>query len=431
MNKEIIAILEYLEREKGVKRENILAAIEEAIVEAARKSVKGASNVTVRIDPKSGDIEIFCEKMIVDEVEVPSIEISLEEARELDPDCEIGQYIDIQTTPPAFGRVAAQKARQVINQKLREAERDVIYKEYRDRVGELLSGTVKKIARGNNLIIDLGKVEGVLPGRFVPKTEKFHVTDRVLALLFAVNETEHGGAEVVLSRTHNQFVESLIEQEVPEIQDGTVSLVKIVRQPGYRTKIAVDSSDFKVDPVGACVGVRGTRIKNVIRELHNEKIDVIPYSSDPVELLKNSLAPIEIRHLTVTDQRDDKNQGHLEISIVVDDEAYPSVLGKKGMNIWLNSELIEAKVSVKKMSEYMRAVAMERMLLADSDDPTLDLEIVEIEGVSNLLVRMIAEKFPTRRELLSRTPDEIVEQIPELSLKLAVDILEKLRKERV
>ena len=256
-------------------------------------------------------------------MEVPAQEISLEQAQLIDPDCEIGQFIDIEATPRDFGRIAAQKARQVITQKLRGAERDVIYEEYRHRINELISGTVKRFVRGSNIIVDLGKVEAIMPIKHYPKTEKYQIGERVVALLLDVKDTENGGAEVILSRSHPEFVRQLLMQEVPEINDGTVIIDKIVRDPGYRTKLTVRSTDNKVDPVGACVGMRGSRVKNVVRELHNEKVDVIPFSQDPVELLQNALSPIEIRKISCNDE--DKC-----ITIVVDDEDFAAVIGKRG-----------------------------------------------------------------------------------------------------
>ena len=282
MNKDLIAIFDYLEREKGIKREVVISAIEESLQAAAKKSIQGASNVTVTINSKSGNIDVYCEKEIVDDVEVAAQEISLADARAIDPDAELGQFIDILATPKDFGRIAAQKARQIIAQKLRGAERDVIYEEYRHRINELISGTVKRFVRGANMIIDLGKVEALMPMKEYPKTEKYHVGEKVLALLYQVHDTENGGAEVILSRSAPEFVRQLMVQEVPEISDGTIVIEKIVRDAGYRTKLAVRSLDLKVDPVGACVGMRGMRVKNVMRELLNEKIDIIPFSNDAV-----------------------------------------------------------------------------------------------------------------------------------------------------
>jgi transcription termination/antitermination protein NusA len=424
MNKDLIAIFEYLEREKGIKRDIVISAIEESLHAAARKSIAGASNVTVHINPKTGNIDVFCEKEIVDEVEVAAQEISLEEARKIDPDCNIGQFIDVLATPKDFGRIAAQKARQIITQKLRSAERDVIYEEYRHRLNELISGTVKRFVRGANLIVDLGKVEAIMPMRYYPKTEKYQIGEKVLALLCEVNDTENGGAEVVLSRSHPEFVRQLMIQEVPEINDGTVILDKIVREPGYRTKLTVRSTDPKVDPVGACVGMRGNRVKNVVRELHNEKIDIIPFAQDPVELLQNALSPIEIRKISVSDE--DKT-----ISIVVDDDDFAAVIGKKGMNARLNSRLIECELEVQRMSDYNRTMALQRSELAAADDPTLDEPLKGIDGINKLIFEhLVAEGYNTPRSLLLSAP-EILAQLPGISLDMANKILEQIRKQRM
>jgi len=322
MNKDLVAIFEYLEREKGIKRELVVNAIEESLQIAARKSIQGLTNISVSVNSKTGEIEVFSEKEIVEDVEIPEEEISLETAKEIDPDCQIGQWIKVAVMPENFGRIAAQTARQVISQKLRTAERDVIYEEYRHRVNEIISGTVKRIVRGGTLIVDLGKVEGVLPDRFYPKVERYNVGQRVQAMILEVRDTDNGGAEVILTRSHPELVAQLFLQEVPELIDGIIEIKKVVRDAGYRTKIAVSSKDPKIDPLGACVGVRGTRVKNIIRELNNEKIDIIPFSNDPIELLKNALDPVVIKKLEW-----DKEEN--SITIVVDDEDYPTVLGKK------------------------------------------------------------------------------------------------------
>jgi N utilization substance protein A len=274
MNKDLVAIFEYLEREKGIKREVVVNAIEESLLIAARKSVQGLTNVSVSINAKTGEIEVFSEKEIVEKVEIPEEEIALDIAREIDPDCQIGQWIKVAVTPENFGRIAAQTARQVISQKLRGAERDVIYEEYRHRINEIVSGSIKRIVRGATLIVDLGKVEGILPDRFYPNSEKYQVGQRVQAMILEVRDTDNGGAEVILTRSHPEIVAQLFMQEVPELMDGIIEIKKIVRDAGYRTKMAVSSKDPKIDPLGTCVGLRGTRVKNIIRELNNEKIDI-------------------------------------------------------------------------------------------------------------------------------------------------------------
>lgn len=424
MNKDLIAIFEYLEREKGIKREIVISAIEESLRAAARKSITGASNVTVKIHPKTGNIDVFCEKEIVDEVEVAAQEISLIDAREIDPDSQLGQFIDVVVTPKEFGRIAAQKARQIITQKLRGAERDVIYEEYRHRVNELISGTVKRFVRGSNIIVDLGKVEAIMPTKQYPKTEKYHIGEKVLAVLLGVNDTENGGAEVILSRSDPEFVKQLMIQEVPEINDGTVIIDKIVRDAGYRTKLTVRSTDPKVDPVGACVGMRGSRVKNVVRELHNEKIDIIPFAQDAVELLQNALSPIEIRKVSISEEDN-------TISIVVEDDDFAAVIGKKGMNARLNSQLIGYELEVQRMNDYTRAAAIQRTELAASDDPELDKTLKGIEGVNNLIFEhLVAEGFNTPRALLLASTEQLA-KVPGISLEMADKILEQIRKQRI
>jgi len=303
MNKDLVAIFEYLEREKGIKRETIVQAIEESLQAAARKSIKGVGPVNVSIDSKTGKIEVMAEKEVVETVTYPEEEITLEEAQELDPDAECGQFIQVEIPPGEFGRIAAQTARQIISQKLRGAERDVIYEEYRHRIHELVSGTVKRVVKGATLIVDLGKVEAILPDRFYPKTERYFVGDRIQALLWEVRDTENGGAEVILTRSHPEMVEELFKLEVPELSDNTIGIKKIARDAGYRTKIAVYSNDPRVDPLGACVGVRGTRVKNIIRELNNEKIDIVIYTEDKAQLLQSLLHPIEPKKLSYDEEK--------------------------------------------------------------------------------------------------------------------------------
>ena len=423
MNKDLVAIFEYLEREKGIKRDIVISAIEESLMIAARKSIHGATNVTVQIHPKTADIEVFCDKEIVEKVKNPVQEVAYKDYSALDPECEIGQIVTMSVTPKDFGRIAAQKARQIISQKLRGAERDVIYEEYRDRMDELISGTVKRVAGGQTVIVDLGKVEGVLPKRNYPHTEKYEVGDKVLALLQEVRDTDTGGAEVVLSRSHPEFVRLLLDQEVPELADGTITVEKIVREPGYRTKLIVRSNDSKVDPVGACIGMRGIRVKNIVRELNNEKIDVIPYAEDKLQLLQQALQPVEIRKIRV-------NEDESEVFIVVEDEDFGAAIGKKGLNVRLIGDLLDIHLEIQKMSDFHRIDALERQALAQLEDPSLDEEFTSMDGISNLVIdQLIAEGYTTPRKLLEASLEKLAE-IPGISLDMADKILEQIRKTR-
>lgn len=422
MNKDLVAIFEYMEREKGIKREVVMAAIETALTAAAKKSLKDEANVTVQIHSKTGDIEVLCEKEIVETVSHPAREIRLSIAQELDPDCEIGQFIDIPVTPEKFGRIAAATARQIISQVLRSAERDVIYEEYRHRVGEIVSGVIKRFFKGPNLVIDLGKVEAILPGRNYPKTEKYQLGHKLCALLYEVKELENGGAEVILTRSHSEFVKALFYHEVPELEDNTIEIVSIVRDAGYRTKLTVRSHDSKVDPVGACVGMRGSRVKNIIRELNNEKIDIIPWASDTEVLLQNILSPIEIRKIGVNEEEN-------VVAIVVDDADYAAVIGKRGMNARLTGQIIGYELEVQRMSEYNKSLEIQRMQIAESEDPSLD-QPLEIEGINKLIVQnLVHAGFDTLRKLLQARLDQVA-AVPGISLELAYKILEEVSKPR-
>lgn len=424
--KQVIAYFEYAEHEKGIKRDISSAALEEALRSAARKSIKGLLNIEVKINSKTGEIIVTAQKEVVEKVTIPNEEILLEEARLSHPDAEIGEWIDVAVMPPDFGRIAAKAAGDVMRQKMRSAERDVIYEEYRHRVQELISGTVKRVVRGATLIVDLGKVEGILPDRYYPKTEKYAVGDRVQALLYDVPDTSDGGAEVILNRSCPEFVRQLFIQEVPEINDGTIVIERIVRDPGYRTKLAVYSQDPKIDPVGACVGVRGTRVKNIIRELNNEKIDIIPFVEDPIQLLYNALAPHTPKKIHVGEDEEGKSI----ISIVVDDEVYPAALGKRGMNARLNGELIRADLQIQKMSDYQTSLEMQRQELATSEDPSLD-EKLHVEKMSKLIIdSLIAAGYDTPRKVLCATVEEL-SKIPEISPDMAFNILEEVRKSKI
>jgi N utilization substance protein A len=423
MNKDLVAIFEYLEREKGIKRDIVINAIADSLRAAARKSIKGVGEtVNVEIHPKTGEIEVYTQKKIVDKVTDPLEEISLEEARSLEPECQVGQLLEISITPQDFGRIAAQAARQVITQKLKGAERDVIYEEYRHRIGEIISGTVKRFIRGRTVVVDLGKVEAILPERNYPKLERYNVGDKVQALLHEVRDTDMGGAEVILTRSHPEFVTQLFIQEVPELHDKTVAIEKIVRDPGYRTKLAVRSYDPKVDPVGTCVGVRGTRIKNVIRELNNEKIDVIPFSDDPVQLLQNLLAPTEIKRLKVLEDR---------YWMVVGDEDYPTVIGKKGMNARLIGQILGKEIDVQKMSEYQKLLAIRMVEQAENPDPFFD-EKIKIDGVSGLITESLVEAgYGTFRSFMQADPAQLLAKVPGVNYyDLADKLLEQLRKRK-
>ena len=423
MNKDLVAIFDYLEREKGIKRELVVAALEDALHAAARKSVQGVNDVTVSINPRTGDIDVLTEKQVVERVRNPGTEISLKDALELNGEAETGIRMLVSVTPENFGRIAAQTARQVMSQKLRGLERDVIYSEYRGRMGELVSGSVKRFVRGQNLIVDLGKVEALMPMREYPKTETYQVGDKVLALLADVRDTDIGGAEVILSRSAPDFVTALFAQEVPEISDGTISIEKVAREAGLRSKVVVRSHDIKVDPVGACVGLRGSRIKNVLRELGAEKVDIVPYAEDPVDLVQNALSPVSLLKIALSDEEP-------AMLVVVADADYPVAIGKRGVNARLTGELAGMHLVVERMSDYEREQSEARASEAGLEDPRLDEEL-RLPGISSLLIEsLISAGYDTPRKVLLASPLEL-SRVPGISLEMADSILEAIRKMRV
>ncbi|MFL6541926.1 MAG: transcription termination factor NusA [Chthoniobacterales bacterium] len=279
MNAEFIAMLDYLERERGIKREILIEAVQNALVTASKKSVSISRDLRIDIDQKTGAIRAFAKPLVVETVTNPQDEISLNKARAIKADAQIGDEVEMEVTPKNFGRIAAQTAKQAIMQRIRQVEKEMIYEEFKDRAGEIVSGTVRRFDR-SDVILDLGKFEAIMPQRERVVVEDYNIGDRLRAYVVAV-ENGIRGPEIIVSRSHPNFVRRLFELEVSEIADGTVEIRGIAREAGYRTKIAVTSATEKVDPVGACVGMRGSRVKNIVRELNNEKVDIIRWSSDP------------------------------------------------------------------------------------------------------------------------------------------------------
>ena len=288
MNSELIAMLDYLERERSIKREVLVEAISSALLTASKKNfTSGTRELRIDIDPKTGAIRALAKLIAVERVQNPHDEILISKARAIKPGIQAGDEIEVEVTPRDFGRIAAQAARQAINQRIRQIEKDMIYEEFKDRAGEIVSGTVRRFEK-SDVILDLGKFEGTMPSRERVVTEEYSVGDRLRAYVVAVDNASRG-PEIILSRSHPNFVRRLFEIEVSEIADRTVELKAIAREAGYRTKVAVHSADPKVDPVGACVGMRGARVKNIVRELNNEKVDIIRWDPDPLKFAAAAL----------------------------------------------------------------------------------------------------------------------------------------------
>jgi transcription termination/antitermination protein NusA len=339
MNSEILAVLDFFERDKGVKREVLLEAINNALLAAARKAVGAARELRVEIDPRSGEIKALARLIVVDKVVNKHDEILLSHAQKIKPDAQIGEEIDVSVTPRDFGRIAAQTAKQAIMQRIRQAEKEMIYDEFKDRAGEIVSGSVRRFER-SDVIVDLGKFEAVMPNKERVQTEDYNVGDRIRAYVVAV-ENGPRGPEIILSRSHPNFVRRLFETEVSEIADRTVEIKGIAREAGFRTKIAVWSPNEKVDPVGACVGMRGARVKNIVRELNNEKVDIIRWSQDVKEFVLEALKPAKIKHVTL-------DEAKKVVQIKVDEDQLSLAIGKRGQNARLTSRLTGWDVNIAK-----------------------------------------------------------------------------------
>src|SRR5436189_3563486 len=293
MNSEFLAILEYWEREKGINKGVVVKAVEEALLSAAKKAVGPARELRCAIDPKTGDIRAFAKLLVSEKVASKHDQISVFDARRIKSEAQLGDEIEVEVTPANFGRIASQYAKQSLMQHIRKAEKQLIFSEFKDRVGDIISGTVRRFER-SDVTVDLGKYEALLPNRERVPTEEYQIGERIRCYVKAVENGPHG-PEIILSRADPQFVIKLFQLEVSEINDGTIEIKGIAREPGFRTKLAVYTRDAKVDPVGACVGLRGQRVKNIVRELNNEKVDIIKWDANVRTYIANALSPAQLK----------------------------------------------------------------------------------------------------------------------------------------
>src|SRR5687768_4546266 len=337
MNADLVAVLDFWEREKGIKREVLVGAVEEALLSAAKKAVGPARELRCVIDPKTGDIKAFAKLVVSDKVISKHDQISLFDARRIKADAQLGEELEVEVTPTNFGRIASQNAKQALMQHLRRAEKELIYAEFKDRTGDIVSGTVRRFER-SDVIVDLGKFEALLPNRERVPTEEYQIGERIRCYVRAVENTPHG-PEIILSRSDPQFVIKLFQLEVSEINDGTIEVKGIAREPGFRTKLAVWSRDDKVDPVGACVGLRGQRVKNIVRELNNEKVDIIKWDPNVKTYIGNALAPAKLKSFEVDEQS-------RRVKIWVSEDQLSLAIGKRGQNARLTSKLTGWQVDI-------------------------------------------------------------------------------------
>ena len=347
--KEMQQTLEALAKEKGIAPEVIVTAIEDAVLTASRKYYKSAENLRTKFNHETGDVELFSVRQIVEEVTDPLTEISLAEAQGLYGDeAEVDMEIEFPKPTDVLGRIAAQTAKQVIFQKVREAERDNVYALYSDRVNEVINGTVKRFENGD-IVVDAERVEALLPRREQSRAENYTTGDRIRAVIREVNKNTKG-PQIILSRTDPTLLVKMFEQEVPEIYDGTVTIRGAVREAGDRAKVAVHSRERDVDPVGACVGMKGTRVQAIIRELRGEKIDIVEWSDDPVVFVTNAISPARVQRVTVVDSEEPI------VEVVVEDRQLSLAIGKKGQNVRLAAKLTGWKIDIKSEEEKRREV---------------------------------------------------------------------------
>ena len=379
MSHEILSVLEYMEKEKGIARDAMIQAIASAIASAAQKSINTTNEIRVEINPKSGALKAWNQLEVVDSVSDSQREIHIDKARQMESEATVGGLIETEVDPAFLGRIAAQAARQAILQRIRQFEKDRIFDDFKDTVGDIVTGTVRRRERGD-LLIDLGKAEAILPARERIAGEDYAPGESIRCLLLKIEQSNRG-PEIILSRSNINFVRRLFDVEVTEISDGTVKIEAMAREAGYRTKIAVSSTDPKVDPVGACVGSRGTRVKTIVRELGGEKIDIIRYDSDPIRLLEEALKPAVPKDI-------DLNEAEHRIHFNVIEDDLSIAIGRKGLNAKLTSRLLGWKLDIgKKETEAVGfsqkvAKAVEGINLIPGIEPDIAERLVAIGLVS-------------------------------------------------
>jgi N utilization substance protein A len=413
MNADFLAVLEFWEREKGINRDVLVAAVHEALLTAAKKAVGPARELRVAIDQKNGDIRAFAKLVVAERVISKHDQISVFDARRIKVDAQVGEEVEVEVTPVGFGRIAAQYAKQALMQHIRRAEKQLIFSEFKDRVSDIISGTVRRFDR-SDVIVDLGKYEALLPNRERVPTEEYQVGERIRCYVKAVEQGPHG-PEIILSRSDPRFVIKLFQVEVSEINDGTIEIKGIAREPGFRTKLAVWTRDEKVDPVGACVGLRGQRVKNIVRELNNEKVDIIRWDPNVRNFITNALAPAKLKAFQV-------DETTKRVKITVSEDQLSLAIGKRGQNARLTSKLtgwqvdIEPEVVVTKGFEEKVAEAV-AMLAA-------------IPGISREQADVLVHHGFLRLEDLLQADVSDLSEMPQIG-EQAAPILEAARAEAV
>jgi N utilization substance protein A len=395
MSNLLFQTIDQISREKGIDPQIVVHAIEDAIVVASRKYFKSNEELRGRINSDTGEIDVYAVRKVVDSVTNPVREISLDEARSVKPDAQLEEEIEFKKPTVGLGRISAQMAKQVIFQKVREAERESVYAEYHKHVGEVVNCVVKRFENGD-IIVELGKTEGKLPKREQSRLENFSVTDRIRVIIIKVEKTSKG-PQVIVSRTDPTLVQHLFQTEVPEIYDGTVQIKSIAREAGERTKIGVSSREKDVDPVGACVGMKGTRVQSIIRELRGEKIDIIQWSDDTVTFATNAISPAKISRVSIVDSNDKI------MEMVVEDSQLSLAIGKKGQNVRLASKLIGWRIDIKSEEEKRAEVESQMEQLQ-----VLPTPLENMPGLTPALVQKLnAGGIATLEQLADLSPEDL------------------------
>src|SRR5215472_12786158 len=407
--------IDQLSREKGIDPQIIISAVEDAILVATRKYYKSSEDLQSHFNKETGMVEVFAVKKVVEQVADADRELTLDEAHEYDPGATLEGEVRIPKATDVLGRIAAQTVKQVIFQKVREAERDTVYAEYNQRVGELVNCTVKRV-EGPDVIVDLGRTEGRMPRKEQSRLESYQIGDRLRCVITMVDKAARG-PQVVVSRGDASLVQRLFEMEVPEIYDGTVVIRAIAREAGERTKVAVFSKDPDVDPVGACVGMKGMRVQSIIRELRGEKIDIIPYNEETVAFAQKALSPAKVTRVQITDPENKK------LEVIVEDSQLSLAIGKKGQNVRLASKLIGWDIDIKSEEEKRREIEEQMTALTA---PTTPLTV--LAGVGPKTIEKIEAAGITNMEkLASMTPEQLME-IPGIGEKMVDKIYQAVNR---
>lgn len=411
MSNIIAQTIEQISKEKNVDPKIIIGALEDAMVAASRKFYKTNEDINARFDPETGIVEIFAVRRVVETVENPSLEISLSEAKEIDNSLDIDDTVEIPKPTDVLGRIAAQTAKQVILQKVREAERQNIFNEYSQKIGEMVNGVAKRF-EGPDIIVDIGKTEALLPLREQSRAEMYKQGERIRAVIVKVLPVAKG-PQVILSRTDPQLLVRLFEMEIPEIYDGTIVVKSAVHEPGDRAKIAVASLDRDVDPVGACVGMKGSRINAIIRELRGEKIDIVQWSDDPAQYAANALNPAKISKVLIIDPAEKR------MEVIVEEKQQSLAIGKKGQNVRLASRLIGWQIDVKSEEQKKQEVLSVMESLTSSST-----SLTELEGVSDRIIERLREAGIENVERILELGEEKLMEIQGIGDKTAAKIME-------